>query len=99
MGCPYISSFTKIIEKIHVIKKKKFSQIFQPLVSELHELENEGIAGIAVYSGDNLELNELVMFHRSFSSGHPCRHCVIPYSDINECDGFLRHDKWDDAYP
>ena len=65
-------------------------------MSELHELENEGIAGIAVYSGDNLELNELGMFHRSFSSGHPCRHCVIPYSDINECDGFLRHDSWDE---
>jgi len=64
------------------------------MVSDLQQLEREGLAGIAVYSGDNLELNELGMFHRSFSSGNPCRHCVIPYDDIRDCDGFLRHEPW-----
>ncbi len=66
-------------------------------MSDLLELEQEGIAGVAVYSGDNLELNELGMFHRSFSSGHPCRYCVIHYSDISCCDGFLRHQLWDEG--
>lgn len=66
-------------------------------MSDLLELEQEGIAGVAVCSGDNLELNELGMFHRSFSSGHPCRYCVIHYSDISCCDGFLRHQLWDEG--
>jgi hypothetical protein len=71
-------------------------QIFAPVVSELRELEQEGVAGVAVYSGDNLELNEVGMFHRSFSSGHPCRHCLIHHSDISDCDGFLRHEPWEE---
>jgi hypothetical protein len=76
-----------------------FFQIFAPIVSDLHELEQEGIAGVAIYSGDNLELNELGMFHRSFSSGNSCRYCVIHYSEVSNCDGFLRHQHWDeDSY-
>lgn len=82
--------------KVVGLLKEPFFQIFKPLLNDLHQLEHEGTAGIAVYSGDNLELNELGMFHRSFSSGYPCRHCVIHYSDMSECDGFLRHDCWDE---
>jgi len=36
------------------------------------------------------------MFHRSFSSGNPCRHCLIHYSDISDDDGFLRHQPWEE---
>jgi hypothetical protein len=65
-------------------------------VNDLHQLEQEGIAGVAIYSGDNLELNELGMFHRGFSGGHICRYCVINYKDLGECDGFLRHEPWNE---
>lgn len=71
-------------------------QIFKPLVSDLRVLEQNGAAGVACYSGDNLELHELGMFNRSFSGGHICRYCVINYRDLHDCDGFLRHELWDE---
>jgi hypothetical protein len=71
-------------------------QLFEPLVADLRHLEQEGIAGIAVYCGDNLELHELGMFHRSFSGGHVCRYCLMHYGNIGDCDGFLRHQLWDE---
>jgi hypothetical protein len=71
-------------------------QIFSPLLKDLQLLEQEGIAGVALYCGDNLELNDLGMFHRGFSGGHVCRHCTINYKELCECDGFLRHKLWDE---
>lgn len=73
-----------------------FSQIFEPLVNDLRVLELEGMAGVAAYCGDNLELNELGMFNRGFSGGHICRYCIIHYKKLGECDGFLRHQLWDE---
>lgn len=71
-------------------------QLFEPLVSDLRHLEKEGTAGVAVYCGDNLELHELGMFNRCFSGGHICRFCVINYGNLGDCDGFLRHQLWDE---
>jgi hypothetical protein len=67
-------------------------EVFEPLVTDLRYLENEGRAGVAVYCGDNLELNELGMFNRCFSGGHVCRYCTIHYRDLGACDGFLTDD-------
>ncbi len=65
-------------------------------MSDLRHLEQEGIAGVAAYCGDNLELNELGMFNRVFNSGHSCRNCLIHYNNIGDTDGFLHHQPWDE---
>lgn len=65
----------------------------KPLLQELKLLE-EGVdgvkAGIVVYCGDNLELNNVGMFRRVFSSGHMCRYCVINYTSLNSTDGSIK---------
>ena len=63
---------------------------------DLDLLEQEGIAGVAAYCGDNLELHELGMFNRAFNGGHVCRFCTIHYKNLPDCDGFLRHQLWDE---
>jgi hypothetical protein len=70
--------------------------VLQPLVSELQLLEQEGIAGVAAYCGDNLELHDLGMFHRAFNGGHVCRFCTIHYNELGSSDGFIRHKLWDE---
>jgi hypothetical protein len=63
-------------------------------------LETDGIdgekAGVIAYCGDNLELNDLGMFHRTFNGGHFCRNCTVHYKELPECDGSVQHTLWDE---
>ncbi len=74
-------------------------QIFEPLLSDLRLLEEEGIdgekAGVSLYCGDNLELHDLGKFNRSFNGGHICRFCTIPAKEVCDCDGLVYHKLWD----
>ncbi len=54
----------------------------QPLVRDLKSLEEgvDGIkAGIVAYCGDNLEIHDLGMFQRHFSSGYTCHYCHVSH--------------------
>jgi len=51
-------------------------------------------AGIQAYIGDSLELHDLGMFNRSFSSGYVCRYCKIHYEELVNCNGYLTNDPW-----
>jgi hypothetical protein len=74
-----------------------YMQVLDPLIQDLLLLEKgiDGLkAGVLLYVGDNLELNEIGGFHRVFSSGNFCRICQIPYRDLPLCDGFGQHALW-----
>jgi hypothetical protein len=76
--------------------------IFQPLISELQSLEENGIdiiiegrkINIKFFLGliivDNLGVTEILGFVRSFSPNHPCRACSIHEKELRKA---TREDK------
>lgn len=77
------------------------SKICKPVMEQIKDLQNDGVQisidgkAYTVYfvlfnfSGDNLELHNVLGFHESFNSNYPCRLC---YMDKKQCYTSIKED-------
>lgn len=79
------------------IKRFSFKRLLPKLVDELNYLSEEGISIVnsktgytkvkilsALFSADNLALNQILGFQESFRSTHFCRFCKLPFEECRK---------------
>ena len=88
------SLFLLAVYKTDDVKKYSLSQVLEPLVNHISDLERNGIwietsqfkgivkVGLVQVCGDNLGLNSVLGFIESFSGNHVCRICRIHKHDL-----------------
>ena len=82
------NSFLVLVARYNEVKDSP-QLLFKPLVDDLKDLD-AGItvgedlvkAGLLEYCGVKLECDEIGGFQTHFNAGYPCRHCLIPYTQL-----------------
>ena len=97
------------VYKEKLTKKYNYDEILKCLRDDLVDMENGMLiqkpvarsikVGLALYSGDNLEVHLLCGWSACFNSKDICRHCHCQYPDIEDCihdfvDGKEGHKMW-----